>query len=846
MMLWAADEGPWTRITWKAGQTGLTATTSSTFNNLNGNYWGTIYAWNDNGGIGYTIDGGSSVASTKIGVFSIYERQESVPSYTRKVLTWTFQVGSLSKRHHSNTALYSYNGSSNDIKSINVDFTYNYQNKAGSGYLAGQYTNQTSDNQGHYTNNITKTFEFDNRSGISEATKYWSLLLTHVIGSGASGVTDTHEWAGFLSKSESWSTYYYKYVSFNGNGSTSGSMSTQTIENSGTLKANAFSRTGYTFAGWATTPNGSQAYASQATINATSTSKGPVTLYARWTANTYTVTFDKQSGTGGSNSVTATYGSAMPSMTIPTRTGYTFGGYYTGTDGSGTQYYNASGASVRNWDRTSNTTLYAKWTLNTYSVSYNANGGSGAPSSQTKTHGTNLTLRDKGSLSRTGYTTDGWATSAGGNKAYNFGGTYSNNAAITLYAHWNANTYKVKFNGNGSTSGSMSDQNFTYGTAQNLTANGFSRTGYTFAGWATSAGGDKVYNNQQSVNNLTATNGGTFNLYAKWDVVNYTISYELDGGSVASENPTSYNIESAAITLNNPTKDGYTFAGWTGTDLGAATTSVTIAHGSTGNRSYTATWTQNTATLTDVDVLSALSAWAGKTCTVTYTREFTADKPSTVCLPFAYTPQGEEKFYSFTGINEDGGNYTADMTEVVPPLVANTPYLFMPTGDADFSGTYAIPSTIAAVTTTSGDWTFKGTYSTIEWTDAPAEPTYGFSAQDANAGITQGQFVKVGSYVRIKPMRAYLQYNGSDSQFINARSLTRAAATTSDDTLPETIGVRLISANGEVTGIGSISTKTGEVTLDKGAWYSLEGKRFASKPSQKGIYVNNGKKVVIK
>ena len=253
-----------------------------------------------------------------------------------------------------------------------------------------------------------------------------------------------------------------------------------------------------------------------------------------------------------------------------------------------------------------------------------------------------------------------------------------------------------------------------------------------------------------------------------------------------------------------------------------------------------------TATFADGNDLSALLPYAGKTCTVTYTRSFTAGKASTVCLPFAYTPQGEEKFYSFTGINEDGGNYTADMTEVVSPLVANTPYLFMPTGNADFSGTYAIPASITAGTTTSGAWTFIGTYSTIEWTSAPAKPTYGFSAQAANDGITQGQFVKVGSYVRIKPMRAYLQYNGSDSQFANAPSLTRAAATTSDDTLPETISVRLVSANGEVTAIGTLHTRTGEVSFDSEAWYTLDGKRLSGQPTTKGIYVNNGKKVVIK
>ena len=255
-------------------------------------------------------------------------------------------------------------------------------------------------------------------------------------------------------------------------------------------------------------------------------------------------------------------------------------------------------------------------------------------------------------------------------------------------------------------------------------------------------------------------------------------------------------------------------------------------------------------TLTDGEAITALNTHAGKEVWLNYTRSFTADKPSTVCLPFAYTKKtGDGSFYEFTGIEMVGSEYIATMTEpVTSTLTANRPYLYKAatTGDADFSGIYAIPSTIAAGTTTSGDWTFVGTYSTIEWTSAPAEPTYGFSAQATNDGIQQGQFVKVGSYVRIKPMRAYLQYNGSDSQFINARSLTRAAATTSDDTLPETIGVRLISANGEVTAIGTLYTRTGEVSFDSEAWYTLDGKRLNAKPNTKGIYVNNGKKVVIK
>jgi uncharacterized repeat protein (TIGR02543 family) len=84
----------------------------------------------------------------------------------------------------------------------------------------------------------------------------------------------------------------------------------------------------------------------------------------QWSANTYSVILDQQGGSGGTASVTATYGAAMPAITIPTRANLKFGGYFTGTNGRGTQYYTATGASVRPWDRTSDTTLYALWREN--------------------------------------------------------------------------------------------------------------------------------------------------------------------------------------------------------------------------------------------------------------------------------------------------------------------------------------------------------------------------------------------------------------------------------------------------------------------------------------------------
>jgi uncharacterized repeat protein (TIGR02543 family) len=115
-------------------------------------------------------------------------------------------------------------------------------------------------------------------------------------------------------------------------------------------------------------------------------------------------------------------------------------------------------------------------------------------------------------------------------------------------------------------------------------------TGYELTTFTVNGDDETPTEGSYTVENLLADQ----TVVAGFTAINYTIGYDLAGGSVASANPTSYNIESAPITLINPTKDGYDFAGWTGTGLDAATKTVIIATGNTGNRSYTATWTKKT------------------------------------------------------------------------------------------------------------------------------------------------------------------------------------------------------------------------------------------------------------
>lgn len=153
----------------------------------------------------------------------------------------------------------------------------------------------------------------------------------------------------------------------------------------------------------------------------------------------------------------------------------------------------------------------------TYVIKYDGNGATGgtAPTSQSKTQYTDITLAtNSGGLTRIGYRFTGWNTAADGTgTSYSEGATYSNDASVTLYAQWTPNTYYVRFEGNGSDSGSMDTQQFTYDQPQKLKVNAFKRTGYTFEGWKDDG---NVYTDEGEVSNLTAVQNGTVTLTAQW------------------------------------------------------------------------------------------------------------------------------------------------------------------------------------------------------------------------------------------------------------------------------------------------------------------------------------------
>ena len=201
--------------------------------------------------------------------------------------------------------------------------------------------------------------------------------------------------------------------------------------------------------------------------------------------------------------------------------------------------------------------------LPSYTVSYNANSGSGAPASQTKWYGANLTLSST-VPTRTGYTFKGWATSSGGSVAYQPGGTYSANAAVILYAVWQINTWTVTLNANGGTNGSVTSFTKTYGVSASFptSAQSPTRSGYTFLGWGTSATSTSVTYAASAT--YSANSGGTF--YAIWRK-QLTLSYNANDGSGAPSSSSQYVYNAATsytftVSSTAPTKSGYTFLGW--------------------------------------------------------------------------------------------------------------------------------------------------------------------------------------------------------------------------------------------------------------------------------------------
>jgi len=354
-------------------------------------------------------------------------------------------------------------------------------------------------------------------------------------------------------------------LTFNGNGHTGGTVTTPTDYQKDVqvtipyASATSLVKTGYEFDSWNSSSDGTgNEYTEGQTINMPSSA---LTLYAIWTVATYDITYVLNGGVNGANPTTYTIETPTITLIVATKTGYTFDGWFLADEVTEvTQIAVGSYGDV---------TLYAHWTAIDYTLTYDkgtATGGD-APAAVTDANylqGITLPLESAATMYKTGYSLEYWVDAA--LATYVPGATYSMPAANTiLTAQWALNnTYYVIFNTNGG-SGSMSNQGIVQGVSANLTANTFTRTGYTFSGWNTVAGGGgTAYANQASYT-MGSSNA---NLYAQWTVNSYTVSFDSQGGSSVSNQ--SVNYGALVSEPSDPTKTNYNFSAWY-TDSGLTT-----------------------------------------------------------------------------------------------------------------------------------------------------------------------------------------------------------------------------------------------------------------------------------
>ena len=420
-------------------------------------------------------------------------------------------------------------------------------------------------------NQYTITFDTDSGSEVAPITQDYGTAITAPADPTREGYTFTG-WdtaipatmpAHNMTITAQWTVNQYT-ITFDTDGGSEVAPITQDYGSAITAPA-APTREGYTFTGW------------DKTIPATMPA-GDMTITAQWTVNQYTITYDLDGGTAEGNPDTYTVETDAFTLKNPTRPGYTF----TGWSGTGLTGEDNLTVTIPKGS-TGNRSYTAHWSLNTYSITYDLNGGtaSGNPTSYTVESAT-ITLNQP---TKTGYTFTGWSgTDLTGEDNLTVTIPAGSTGDRSYTAHWSLNTYSITYDLNGGTVSGNPDF-YTVESAA-ITLNQPTRIGYTFTGWSGT--------NLTGEDNLTVTiptgSIGNRSYTAHWSLNTYSITYDLDGGT-AFGNPDSYTVESAAITLNEPTKAGYVFTGWSGTDLvGEDNLTVTIPAGSIGDRRYTAHW----------------------------------------------------------------------------------------------------------------------------------------------------------------------------------------------------------------------------------------------------------------
>lgn len=388
-------------------------------------------------------------------------------------------------------------------------------------------------------------------------------------------------------------------VTWNANGGTVSPASVSKTHGStlGTLPTPTRAATAeysYTFAGWFTAASGGTQ------ISSTTTVTGNVTYYAHWTATkrSYTATFN---GNGGStpspSSITKEYNAALGTLPTCSRTGYTFLGWYTASSG-GTKISTTTVV-------TKDITYYAQWSINSYTLTFNPNGGTVTPTSKdleyNSAYGT-LPTPTRASNAQYTYTFAGWYTAATGGTQVT-AATKMAAKDTTVYAHWTSNTrsYTVSYQ---TTYGTLNrtSQSIAYNSKGSCTLTMPDNTAeftYTFVGWYTAANGGGTKVGSELTLETPAIKGTvTYYAYVTRSTKSYTHTFNANGGGTVNPATITKAYNTALGTLPTVSRTGYTFVGWFDTSAASGGTQATTTTKVTGTKTWYARWSINSYTFT--------------------------------------------------------------------------------------------------------------------------------------------------------------------------------------------------------------------------------------------------------
>ena len=462
---------------------------------------------------------------------------------------------------------------------------------------------------------------------------------------------------------------------------------------------------------------------------------------------------------------------------------------------------------------------------------------------------------------------------------------------MTLYAKWySVITFQpgAKLTNSGYKDGKVEKQkdlNKPY--ALNIPNNKFAITNYTLDGWSTTDGGEKVYDV-----GFAYTDNVNITLYPHWAPEAFPIVYHnIEGATFETPNPETYTVEDELpIDLNSPSKPGYNFLGWS-LEENSTEDVDGIAAGSKGEANFYANWEKVYPFLVnDYGAIKVYEDEEGKLTAeldgassgsvdvisdednvvvdkVVLNRTFTVNETSsdqkyaTIVLPFTSDQNkiSGAEFFEFVDVDLDKNqvSFCNAFDGTHTQLVANTPYIVRATA-ANITFNLAEGETVKLNTSemnnpvrgTTSKWEFRGTYSYKKWEEGDPElgSVYGYTAK-AKYDYAVGQFAKNGAGAFVRPFRANLfkLANQQARRYMLAKSsVALNSASIGEETVPSSLDVVIVDRETEqTTAIGKLNTATGEIKIIDN-WFDMKGRKLDAKPTTKGIYYYNGKRVMVK